>query len=269
MKLLKSYKKSISSILLVFSVLNYDYYALADSTSAAHLNHKTEQHNYAGKLSDAEWINLMQYAHRYVIQNKESIVPEKNESGFYRINLKAPDFLPENLGIEKLRLHYWPIDNSIIIKEESIHDHPKYFESLIINGGYKHSIYSMHTKPTVNGAKKFNLFRINKGENSSKSFEKLGTTFISKDKDESVKERKVVVMPTDVIHRVLFSVPGSLSINVVYKDKYNKNYYNVMLTENATEKDVSSSRIKVSGELKKKVINEIESRLFNALFQRG
>lgn len=146
----------------------------------------------------------MNYAHEYVVKNKDSIVPEKNESGFYRINLDAPAFLSKNLGVEKLRLHYWPVDDSNTIKKESIHNHPKYFESFIINGGYKHSIYSMHTEPSAAKTKKFNLFRINKQEANTKNFDNLGTTFISKDKNEIVKEGKIIVMPTDVIHRVLF-----------------------------------------------------------------
>jgi hypothetical protein len=124
----------------------------------------------------------------------------------------------------------------------------------------------MHTKPIVNGAKKFSLFRVNK-EEDSKNFDKLGSIFISKDQDETVKAGKTVVMPTNVIHRVLFSVPGSLSMNVVYKDKHNKDYYNVMLSESGSEKDIVTSRIKVSGPSKDKAINEVEKFLFNGLFR--
>lgn len=87
MNLSENYRKSISRILLV---LNYD---LADTTNVDQLSYKIKQHNYAGKLSDNLWIILMQYAHKYVIQNKDCKDPKKNVSGLYRVNLKAPDFL--------------------------------------------------------------------------------------------------------------------------------------------------------------------------------
>lgn len=51
-------------------------------------------------------------------------------------------------------------------------------------------------------------------------------------------------------------------MNVVYEDKHNKDYYNVMLSEDGSEKDISISRTKIFGKLKKKIINEIEKHLF-------
>ena len=269
MTISKKIKNAINYTIVTSSILNFSNYVLADKTQTQNLSTNIVEYEDSGRLNRQQLDNVIKYAHKFILENKDSIVPEKNESGFYRINLEAPDYMAKNLQIEKLRIHYWPLDKSNYIRDESIHDHPKYFESLIINGGYKHSIYSMNTLPVVVGAKKLNLVKINKNEGETKTSDNLGKIYVSKAKDEVVKEGKVVVMPTDVIHRVLFSVPGSLSINVVYKDKHNKDYYNVMLSENATENDIVTSRVKVSGDLKNNIINEIEKRLLNKLFQRN
>ena len=268
MNIYKKLMRITSCFMLIMSVLNFTNYTLANELQT-HNFKPNKQHGITGRLNRKQWNDLLKYSHEYVLKNKDSIFPEKNESGFFRINIKAPEALSKRLNIDKLRLHYWPIDKSNYIRDESIHNHPKYFESFIINGGYKHSIYKMNQLPIIVGARKLNLVRINKHENGTKTNNKLGNVYVNKEKDEIVKEGDITVMPTDVIHRVLFSVPGSLSMNVVYKDKHNKDYYNIMLTDNATDNDILTSRIQIKGKQKDKIVNEVEKRLLNNLFQRS
>lgn len=260
-------KQIIITILLASSILNSINDSLANSTSTKHVQNERTQQPLKAKLNLKEYINLEKYVYEYIHNNKNFIKPEKNESGFFRINIQAPEFINKDLGIEKLRLHYWPLDDSNTIQKETIHDHPKYFESFILSGGYIHSIYSMY-KYNINKAEKCQLFKINK-ENDLKTAVPVGAMFISKDKDETVKEGNIVVMTPDIIHRVLYSVPGSLTLNVVYKDIHNKDYYNIMLTEKATKEDIITSRRVIDGKMKDKILNEIEKRLLNSLFQSG
>ena len=71
------------------------------------------------------------------------MIIEKNESGFYRISIPVPRFIGCSTGMSKIRLNYWPIDTAENNpKLESIHDHPSYFESFIVKGGYQHAIYN-------------------------------------------------------------------------------------------------------------------------------
>ena len=65
----------------------------------------------------------------------------KNESGFIRINIPVDNSLSNK--IEKLRLNYWNPEAGLEILPESIHTHPRYFESFIIQGGYKHELYKL------------------------------------------------------------------------------------------------------------------------------
>lgn len=214
------------------------------------------------RLNRTEWFNLIDYSYSYITKNKSKIEVEENESGFYRINIPAPAFIKHKA--EKVRLHYWPINTSNGILIESIHDHPKFFESFIINGGYKHALYNKK-----NSLKKdtllYTVFRINK---EKKGVQDLGSIYLKEAKVEKVKENTTVVIPTEVIHRVLFSMQGTLSLNVVYKDSMNKHYYNVYISQKGSRDDVKTERVKLLGSEKNSIINEVEKRLLNHKFQR-
>ncbi len=76
-------------------------------------------------------------------------------------------------------------------------------------------------------------------------------------------------MPTNVIHQVLYSVPGSLSMNIVYNDKTNKDYFYNFVSQNGSKNDIKLTRAKISEEKRDGLLNQIEKRLFNSLFQKG
>ncbi len=58
-------------------------------------------------------------------------------------------------------------------------------------------------------------------------------------------------------------------MNVVYKDKTNKDYYHVFISDKGNEKDVKTERVKLLGTDKLNIINEVEKRLLNNIFQRN
>lgn len=224
----------------------------------------TEEHSISevtkSRQNKEEWLALIDYSYNYIKQHQDTLVVEKNESGFYRINLPAPGSLK---SVEKLRLHYWPIDSSTQILEESIHDHPKLFESYIVNGGYQHALYNK-SDTSVN-VSKYAIFKVNKLQ---KGFNIAGKTYLHEVHIEKAKEKAIVVMPTDVIHRVFTYVPGTLSMNIVYEDSTNKDYYNVFISENGSEDDVKTERVSLAGTEKASIIKEVLARLFNSIFQR-
>ncbi|OJX10134.1 MAG: hypothetical protein BGO77_03200 [Caedibacter sp. 37-49] len=216
------------------------------------------------KQSKSEWLAIIDYSYNYIKQQQDALIVEKNESGFYRIYLPAPGSLK---SVEKLRLHYWPIDSSTQILEESIHDHPKLFESYIVNGGYRHVLYNKSDTLAASALdnSKYTIFKVNKLQ---KGFDVVGQTYLHETQIEKAREKAIVVMPTDVIHRVLTYVPGTLSMNIVYEDRTNKDYYNVFISENGSEKDVKTERASLVGTEKASIIKEVLARLFNSIFQR-
>lgn len=160
--------KVINHIVLLATISSSFNYSFANEQLDSSLTVTKTQTENTSRLSTEQWNRLLQYSYEYIVKNKNSIVPEENESGFYRINIQAPDFIPQDLKINKLRIHYWPLDTAEYIRDETIHDHPKYFESLIINGGYIHSIYNMNSSPIAIGAKKLNLVKINKVDSNTR-----------------------------------------------------------------------------------------------------
>lgn len=99
-------------------------------------------------------------AQQYLIKNKDSITFHKNESGFIRMtfpdSVLAPDDRIHQLeNGDVLRANFWFYKSSESgLGDESIHDHPREFQSYIVSGGYEHIIYRV-----VNERKK--IFIIN------------------------------------------------------------------------------------------------------------
>lgn len=165
--------------------------------------------------------------------------------------------IPELGTNEVLRANFWfyKLDESGL-GDESIHDHPRAFQSYIVSGGYEHVIYS-----TVNDPKKifsvnlldffqqniFPNFGINYNFNSAnitktfqfamdKSINTIsyqGTTLLEASHVESTKKGDIIEIDTQLIHRVtkyhLFAEEKTLSLNIV-RDK-GKMITNVFLPE--------------------------------------
>lgn len=181
----------------------------------------------------------------YVNQNISKIKFEVNESGFIRTTL--PDWVlagdatvaPLASG-ERLRANFWHLNEGAYgMGDDSIHDHPAGFQSFIVNGGYKHEIYSVHHRikeitgasteeevkafsselmadtrtPDVSRKFKFSI------DKATKSVTYCGELALKYEGEEETKRGQVVDIDPHLIHRVSVfqAVPGekTLSMNIV------------------------------------------------------
>ncbi len=194
-----------------------------------------------GKISQPEFKEMAVYTNKFLKDNFYRLACQKNESGFVRINIPIhKEVKPLFKGISKIRLNYWDPETGVAIQPESIHNHPNYFESLIIKGGYDHALYEIdddqkHTP--------YDLYRIMK-EADNKSFSFIGQAFLKHLKDETFNKGNVVIFDKDLIHRVLKTNPKTLTMNAIFNGSSldNKSYYNVFLTQNGKLDDVKTSR---------------------------
>lgn len=190
----------------------------------------------------------LENAHKYLIQNKGTIEFKKNESGFIRMTFPDSVFVPDErvpeLGPdEKLRANFWFYKTGDIgLGDESIHDHPRAFQSYIVSGGYEHIIYSTvqdkNTMYMVNlcdylqknilqlmgidysimpsGLSRNFQFALNK-EDSSITYQ--GVTVLEQSRVERTKRGQIIEIDPLVIHRVseyhLDPNEKTLSLNIV------------------------------------------------------
>lgn len=194
-----------------------------------------------GKISHPEFKEIAVYTNKFLKDNFYRLACQKNESGFVRINIPIhKEVRPLFSQLSKIRLNYWSPETGVDIQPESIHNHPKYFESMIMSGGYDHATYEISDD---NKHTSYDLYRILK-EGDNKSFSFIGQAFLRHLKDESFNKGNVVLFNRDLIHRVLKTIPKTLTLNAIFNDRTpeNKSYYNVFLTQNGQLDDVKTSR---------------------------
>jgi hypothetical protein len=194
------------------------------------------------RLNKEKALELAKYSLQFLNENKGKVVGLKNESGFIRITIPTAQF--EKWGIDKIRLNYWSPENDIDIEPESIHNHPRYFESFIVHGGYTHAKYKFsQDKKNENRYKQYRLY---KGK-QDKYFEFKGVVQLKHLENESVKSGMVNAFPLSLIHRVLSTEVSTLSLNVLYDSNKNENeekFYDVFISSEAH----SSEHIKTKRE---------------------
>ncbi len=209
-----------------------------------------------GKISQPEFKEMAVYTNKFLKDNFHRLACQKNESGFVRINIPIhKEVKPLFKGISKIRLNYWDPETGVAIQPESIHNHPNYFESLILKGGYDHALYEIdddrkHTS--------YDLYRIMK-EGDNKSFSFIGQAFLKHLRDETFNKGNVVIFDKDLIHRVLKTTPKTLTMNAIFNEPSleNKSYYNVFLTQNGKLDDVKTSREIISNHKARPFIQEM------------
>lgn len=216
--------------------------------------------------------------HKYLIENKGKIDFEKNESGFIRLNFPNWVLVSDNQiePLDKndvLRANYWFYKSlECGMGDESIHDHPRKFQSYIVNGGYEHEVYHLindnSEKIKINlvnflkleilphfginipidltfGNKNFK-FAIDK---FNKNITYEGTVILKQSFVESPKKGDIVEIDTNLIHRVskyhTVSEEKTLSLNIVRNNGKFKT--NIFLPEMKTA-SVKIERDKVSAE---------------------
>ena len=226
-------------------------------------------------------------AYRYLVDNKEKITFAKNESGFIRMQFPKwvlePDktIAPLESG-DILRANYWYYTSTSDcgVGDESIHDHPRQFQSYIVHGGYEHELYELIDSANTNG--KFNLPYLLSSEHLSdlyqlfcakkslpdmygsnvfkfsidkknKSISYQGKFILKKTGIETTKQGDIVSIDTDMIHRVskYHTVPNqkTLSLNIVRnKGKFVTNIYlpEKKIAAVKTERDSVTQEVAIS-----------------------
>ena len=195
-----------------------------------------EKENNGCLLDKAAFQELLNHATDY-LQDNASLMLEKNPSGFVRIRLPVPKgFILED-QIENLRLHYWP-PGVKVDTVEALHDHPRYFESMILNGGYTHAVYRRTEEGVM--AESFRLHRILKAYSApqernpeERNIFCLGTVKLENLGNQMVSENSMICFPKSLIHQVLEYQPATLTINAVFKSPQDLSYFDVYMPEDS------------------------------------
>ena len=209
------------------------------------------------KIQPLKFKELMNYSSDFLRNNEHRLACQKNESGFIRINIPIVSSVKSQFqGIKKLRLNYWSPETGVIIRPESIHTHPSYFESLILQGGYTHELYEQGEGKD----QEYDLYRILK-DSDKKSFIFIGQSKLKFLRKESISKDSLAVFDKDLIHRVLHTIPKTLSLNAVFDDSSEEDAssYNIYLTQYGTLHDIKTTRDVLLRHQSKQFINEILS----------
>ncbi len=193
--------------------------------------------------------SFVKYAKNYLQKNADDLACHKNESGFIRINIPVDNSLSNK--IEKLRLNYWNPEAGLEILPESIHTHPRYFESFIIQGGYKHELYKL-----AKDGDEFAQYRILK-DFQKKNFMFIGLAKLKFIEEVYLKKNSLIVFPKNLIHRVLYTEPLTLTLNTVFKNNNHLSQYDVFITKNGKVSDVKTEREMILNDETKKYTQEI------------
>lgn len=203
------------------------------------------------RLDPKDWRFITQFCLDYIQKHLAEIDVFTNESGFYRIKIPLPLHFKKN--VIDIRLNYWGMDSKNFWISENIHNHPNYFESKIIFGGYEHELYKISQRfDEKNKTISCTLRRNHENINTiiSKKVAHLDSVQIKKENTE-----KVLVVDQTLIHRIIQFVPGTLSINVVFAEQSMKgNIYEVFFKEPSKPDHPINTRAKIAGKKVKKAI---------------
>lgn len=213
------------------------------------------------KLSNKDWLILTKDCLNYLLTNAENLKISTNESGFYRIRLNLNT--KPHQDIISVRLNYWSGEQGLLFKE-NIHNHPNYFESKIISGGYEHEMFTpTNSKDQGSTYIDCKLGKDNKGINKILTQREI---YLTSSKIEKVQAGQILALDTSVIHKIIKFTPNSLSINVVFNNNKIKNQiYNVFFTQNTNPKLCINNRKNVTDKDKDiillAIINLLEQEL--------
>ncbi len=188
-----------------------------------------EEDQLEGILNKAHFQELVRHALSYLNNAADNVRVEKNPSGFVRLHLPIPPEFALADKIKELRLNYWPREELEIDTVEAPHDHPRRFESMILNEGYTHTLYRQNSNAP---SAPFRMHRVVKSPNPLQNLEERNMTYLWTVNLECLGEQttqrdSIVVFPTSLIHQVSTFKPETLSINAVFKSLKILNYFNV------------------------------------------
>lgn len=211
----------------------------------------------SSRLSEPKFKELAKDVVSYITKNIERLDCEKNESGFLRVSIPINNESKMKDVIEKLRVNYWCPDANIKIQPESIHTHPGYFESFIVKGGYSHQLYEAQDE-FINGD--YQLFNISK-IGAKKTFSFIGNADLLNLGVQDVQKGDIVTIDKVMIHRVITTLPRTLTINAVFKETYKELRYSVYLTKNSSVDEVRTKRELIINPKSKPYLLEIKDQL--------
>lgn len=199
-----------------------------------------------------QYHTLAKYAYDYLLQlPKESLTMAKNPTGFIRIHLPVPESWSGKL--EALRLNYWapgiPIETV-----EAAHNHPRYFESLIIKGGYRHRLFRETSKSDL--ALHYRSHRMIKGTDSERNIFCMGGLYIQDMGEVDVQEPSIVSFPKTLIHQVTSAKTGTLTLNCVFNGNESISSFDVFLPVKDSAEPLVE-RESVIGEDSNRILQEI------------
>lgn len=211
-------------------------------------------------LSYSDFQGLAIYVGQYLKDlTPENVLLKVNPSGFVRIHIPVPKHFSEK--IEVLRLNYWPPEFKIETVE-ALHNHPRYFESMVIHGGYTHAIYKQNKDNSE--LPSYRIHRIFKSDYDARNIFCIGALPMEHVADEEVKENTPIAFPQSLVHQVLHAQPSTLTINCVFKRQHDQNidYFNVFMPKDSFD-DPQKDRETLISEESDKTFSEIKELINN------
>ncbi len=176
------------------------------------------------KLTVEDNSRLVAYVKEYLnTQPTGSLTLKKNPTGFIRIHLPPPKHLAEQ--VEIVRVNYWFPDVPIQVTES--HSHPRYFESIIVQGGYTQALYRFSTKEIVSAPHR--VHRIFKAAQEERHIFCMGTVYLEPLGQQSATKGSILAFSRSLIHQVVKAVPHTLSINCVFNEMPEVEYFDVFM----------------------------------------
>lgn len=205
------------------------------------------------KLNSNQFKELAGYIISYINNNIGHLEFEQNESDFLRIQVPLSEELKAREGIEKLRVNYWSSSSTVKINPESIHTHPSYFESYIVEGGYKYELFRPEDLSISSDYQLFTILKNGTGKNLSY----MGNMGLVQLGEHYAKKDDIMVIDTKMIHRVITTLPKTLTINAVFPENSKELQYNVYLSKNSTLDQVKTTRKMMSNSQSRHFLNEV------------
>lgn len=199
-------------------------------------------------IGKSSFIDLIKLAKSCLVSKDSHLLKfVANPTGFVRIHLPIPKSLSDKM--ESIRLNYWPLSFKVKMVEAQ-HTHPCYFESLILAGGYTHAVF----KKSEEGIP-FRAHRMFKNVYKERNIFFQGIVRLARIKEESTKRDSFQIFPRTLVHQVLSTKPGTLSLNCVYKSR-DHNFFDVYVEKSSFE-DPQVEREVLSSEDASTLVKEI------------
>lgn len=179
---------------------------------------------------------LVGHVQNFLKDNQHQLACQQNESGFIRFNIPAPESYKQKY--EKMRLNFWPSKSESFIDPETIHSHPRAFDSIVLSGGYVHGLYEENKEKET---PIFDRYRIFKPTLDVKKMMFIGHVQVKHLEDKAVEKGALIHIPTLAIHRILKTLPLTLSLNMVERTCKDQEY-DVYLTPGSSLLNIKTKR---------------------------